>query len=228
MCAPQQGQPEVNGSVQTPAAAVAGEKRARSTSDSQRGKHKRLARPSQNKEQNGVAAQSQATNNALNTHQSPFATASQLVTTPLSGHERDEASIRLARLTPQNWLYILEQAQACDTGRDRIEQLQRELKNTAGRLAEAEAELQFTRNKMRNQAGDSSGPAYHSQYQGSLQEMKKVASELQSAFTEFEERSRDCMARLNWENEGTQGRVKAVKEKLEQLDKAIQGLSGQQ
>ena len=107
--------------------------------------------------------------------------------------------------------------------RDKLKQSQRELKNTAERFAEAEAELRLLRNKVRR--GFESG--CDSEHQGSLQEVKAAASALRSAVTGFENRSKDCMASLNWENEDTQGHVKAVREKFERLDKAIKDLSGQ-
>ena len=199
---------------------MAGDKRARSPSDAQNGQRKKFAGPQ-------PTPQIPTKSSTIDPPNPPVGTPT--VTTPILGHERDEASIRLGRLTPQNWLYILEQAQACDTKTAKLEQVERDLKSTAERLAETEAELQLLRTRLRSQAGDSSNPGSSSRdIQGSLQQLKATASELREAVTGFETRSKDCMPSMNWTTEGTQKSVNAVKEKFEQHEKVIQALSGPQ
>lgn len=187
-----------------------GKKRAHSTSGTQDGQRKKFAGPQ-------AAPQIPKKARAVNP-QSPGVG-------PLSGHERDKASIRLARLTPQNWLYILEQAQACDVKTAKLKQLERELKNTARRLAETEVELM--RSKSRSQAGDSSNSRSSSrEFQEALQQVKTTALELHEALAGFETRSRDCMPNINWQTADTQKCVNTVKEKFKQHEKAIQAFGG--
>lgn len=151
------------------------------------------------------------------------------VSSALTDPENDGSAIRLSRLTPQNWQYILTQAQACDSERERFEQVQQQLehqlRNTAGRLAEADAELEEKRNKPSKQVethrtffkvGDDF------QQRGTLDDLKMVAADLRAACSGFKTRSEEAMAEVTWMSSKTQEAVKSVEQKLEELDKVIQ------